>query len=63
MPKILYSRVIEEDPQQLKELEKYHRYSHLFQRVKMLRLLQSEECRNLGEAAQALGYSWRQCQR
>ena len=63
MPKILYSRVIEEDPQQLKELEKRHRYSHLFQRVRMLRLLQSEECRNLGEAAEALGYSWRQCQR
>jgi transposase len=63
MPKILYSRVIEEDPQQLKELEKCHRYSHLFQRVRMLRLLKSEECRNLGEAAQALGYSWRQCQR
>lgn len=63
MPKILYSRVIEEDPQQLKELEKYHRYSHLFQRVRMLWLLKSEECRNLGEAAQALGYSWRQCQR
>ena len=63
MPKILYSRVIEEDPQQLKELEKYHRYSHLFQRVRMLRLLKSEECTNLGEAAQALGYSWRQCQR
>ena len=63
MPKILYSRVIEEDPQQLKELEKYHRYSHLFQRVRMLRLLKSEECRNLGEAAQALSYSWRQCQR
>ena len=63
MPKIHYSRVIEEDPQELKELEKYHRYSHLFQRVRMLRLLKSEECRNLGEAAQALGYSWRQCQR
>jgi hypothetical protein len=30
----------------------------------MLRLLKSEECPNLGEAAQALGYSsWRQCQR
>ena len=63
MPKIHYSRVIEEDPQELKELEKYHRYTHLFQRVHMLRLLKSEECRNLGEAAQALGYSWRQCQR
>ncbi len=63
MPKILYSQVIEEDPQELKELEKYHRYTHLFQRVRMLRLLRSEECRNLGEVAQALGYSWRQCQR
>jgi transposase len=63
MPKVHYSRVIEEDPQQLKDLEKYHRYSHLFQRVRMLRLLRSEECRNLGEAARALGYSWRQCQR
>ncbi len=63
MAKVRYSRVIEEDPQQLEELEKYHRYSHLFQRVRMLRLLKSEECRNLGEAAEALGYSWRQCQR
>jgi len=36
MPKIHYSQVIEEDTQELKELEKYHRYSHLFQRVRML---------------------------
>ena|SRR5215204_799711 len=63
MPKILYSQVIEEDPEELKELEKYHRYSHLFQRVRMLRLLKSKECTNLGEVAQRLGYSWRQCQR
>jgi transposase len=63
MAKILYPRVITEDLDDLKELEKYHRYSHLFQRVRMLRLLKSEECRNLGEASQALGYSWRQCQR
>ena len=63
MPKIHYSRVIKEDPQELKELEKYHRYSHLFQRVRMLWLLKSEECLTLGEAARALGYSWRQCQR
>jgi transposase len=63
MPKIHYSRVIEEDPQRLKELEKFHRYTHLFQSVRMLRLLKSEECANLGEAAEALGYSWRQCQR
>jgi transposase len=63
MAKILYSRVITEDLDDLKELEKYHRYSHLFQRVRMLRLLKSEECSSLGEAARALGYSWRQCQR
>src|SRR5215213_2737411 len=63
MPKILYSQVIAEDPEELKELEKYHRYSHLFQRLRMLRLLKSEQCSNLGEVARALGYSWRQCQR
>lgn len=63
MPKILYSQVIKEAPQELKELEKRHRYTHLFQRVRMLGLLKSGECRNLGEAARTLGYSWRQCQR
>jgi transposase len=63
MAKILYLQVITEDLDDLKELEKYHRYSHLFQRVRMLRLLKSEECSNLGEAALALEYSWRQCQR
>jgi transposase len=63
MAKILYSRAITEDLDDLKDLEKYHRYSHLFQRVRMLGLLKSEECSNLGEAARALGYSWRQCQR
>jgi transposase len=63
MPKINYPQVIEEEPQELEKLEKRHRYSHLFHRVKMLRLLKSKECRNLGEAAKALGYSWRQCQR
>jgi transposase len=63
MPKIHYSQVIIEDPQELKELERYHRYTHLFQRLRMLRLLKTKECTNLGEAARALGYSWRQCQR
>src|SRR5215204_5038890 len=29
----------------------------------MLRLLKTEECTNLAEAARALGYSWRQCHR
>ncbi len=63
MPKILYPQVIKEDPRRLEKLEKHHRYTHLFQRVRMLRLLKSGECSNLGEAADALGYSWRQCQR
>ena len=64
MPGVHYSRVIEEDPQRLKELEKYHRYTHLFQRVRMLRLLKSEEVHQPGESQpEALGYSWRQCQR
>jgi hypothetical protein len=39
MAKILYPQVITEELDELKELEKYHRYSHLFQRVRMLRLL------------------------
>ncbi len=63
MPHIDYPRVITEDQEKLKKLEKRHRYSHLFHRVKMLRLLKSGECSNLGEAAEALGYSRRQCQR
>lgn len=63
MPNIDYPRVIEEDPEELRKLEKRHRYTHLFHRVKMLRLLKSKECSTLGEAARALGYSRRQCQR
>ena len=63
MPNIDYPRVIKEDPKELEKLEKRHRYSHLFHRVKMLRLLKSGGCSNLGEAAKALGYSRRQCQR
>ena len=63
MPHIDYPNVIEEDLEELEKLEKRHRYSHLFHRVRMLRLLKSGECKNLSEAAEALGYSWRQCQR
>jgi transposase len=63
MPHIDYPRVIAEDQEELQKLEKRHRYSHLFHRVRMLRLLKSGECSNLGEAAKALGYSRRQCQR
>jgi len=63
MPQLDYPRVIVEDQEELKKLEKRHRYSHLFHRVRMLRLLKSGECSNLAEAAKALGYSRRQCQR
>jgi transposase len=47
----------------LEKLEKRHRYSHLFHRVRMLGLLKSEEYCTLGEAAKSLGYSRRQGQR
>jgi transposase len=63
VPHIDYPNVITESLEQLHESEKRHRYTHLFQRVSMLRLLKSEECSNLGEASEALGYSWRQSQR
>lgn len=63
MPNIDYPREITEDEEQLMALEKRHRYTHLSHRVRMLRLLKSGERSSLGGAAEALGYSWRQCQR
>ena len=63
MPNIDYPRTITEDEERLRELEKRHRYSHLFHRVRMLRLLKSGESSSLGEAAGSVGYSWRQCRR
>lgn len=58
-----YEEIIKESERELLKLEKHHRYSHLMQRVKMLRLLKTGECRSLTKAAVALGYSRRQCQR
>src|SRR3954467_15620499 len=63
MPHIDYQLLIKESEEELKKLEKRHRYTHLFHRVRMLKLLKSAECSSLGEAAEALGYSRRQCQR
>jgi len=63
MPNIDYPRTITEDEEQLLGMEKRHRCTHLFHRVRMLRLLKSGECSSLGEVAESLGYSWRQCQR
>lgn len=63
MPHIDYPTVITESPEELHEHEKRHRYSHLFQRARMLRLLKSAKANHLQEAGEALGYSRRQCQR
>jgi transposase len=63
MPNIDYPQVISESQQELEKLEKRHRYTHLFHRVRMLGLLKSEEYSTLGEAAKSLGYSRRQGQR
>lgn len=63
MPHIDYPTAITESPEKLHELEKRHRYSHLFQRLRMLRLLKSGRANHLQEAGEALGYSRRQCQR
>jgi transposase len=63
MPHIDYPRYIEESERKLRELEKRHRYTHLFHRVRMLALLKSGEYSTLEEAAKSLGYSRRQGQR
>jgi hypothetical protein len=49
MPHIDYPTMITESPAQLHQSEKRHRYTHTFQRVRMLGLLKSGECSNLGE--------------
>lgn len=63
MPNIDYPRMIEESEEDLEKLEKRHRYTHLFHRVRMLRLLKSGESSTLREVVEALGYSRRQGQR
>ena len=63
MPHIDYPQLIEESEEELRKLEKRHRYTHLFHRVRMLSLLKSGECSTVGEAVRTLGYSRRQGQR
>jgi transposase len=63
MPHIDYPQLIEESVEELQTLEKRHRYTHLFHRVRMLVLLKSGEYSTVGEAVRALGYSRRQGQR
>lgn len=63
MPNIDYPLLIEESEEELEKLEKRHRYTHLFHRVRMLGLLKRGEYSTVGEAVGALGYSRRQGQR
>jgi transposase len=58
-----YPSLIRESEQELLALEKRHRYTHLVQRLKMLRRLKSGRCTNMGQVAKELDYSLRQCQR
>jgi hypothetical protein len=58
-----YQEIIQESEKGLITLEKRHRYSHLMQRVRMLRLLRSGKCQGIEQVAKELGYRWRQWQR
>jgi len=59
-----YRNLIRESEEDLLELEKKYRSTHLSHRVRMLRLLKSGTCGSIKqEAADVLGYGWRQCQR
>ena len=60
---INYQNLIRESEEDLLDLEKKHRSTHLSHRLRMLRLLKSETSKSIQQAADMLGYSWRQCQR
>ncbi len=63
MMNIDYRNLIRESEEELLELEKKHRSTHLSHRVRMLRLLKGGTSKSIKQAAEVLGYSWRQCQR
>lgn len=58
-----YQNLIRETEEDLFELEKKHRFTHLSHRLRMLRLLKSGTSKSIQQAADMVGYSWRQCQR
>jgi transposase len=58
-----YCNLIRETEENLLELEKKHRSTHLSHRLRMLRLLKSGTSKSIQQAADVVGYSWRQCQR
>jgi Winged helix-turn helix len=64
MPKILYPQVNPGRSERVGEARKAPSlHPPVPTREAAKRLLKSGECSNLAEAADALGYSWRQCQR
>jgi transposase len=58
-----YQNLIRETEEDLLKLQKKHRSTHLSHRLRMLRLLKSGTSQSIKQAADMLGYSWRQCQR
>lgn len=51
-----YKRLIQEEVEELRRLERKQRRSAVSYRVQMLRLLKSRECRSLACAAERLDY-------
>lgn len=58
-----YGKLIQEEVEVLRQLERQQRHTAVSYRVRMLRLLKSGESRSLAQAAERLGYSLRQAQR
>lgn len=58
-----YQKLIEEDVEELRRLERSLRDSAVSYRLRMLRLLKSGECRSVAQVTERLGYSLRQGQR
>jgi len=54
---------LRESEEDLLDVEKKYRSTHLWYRVRMLRSLKSGTSEGIQQAADMLGYSWRQCQR
>jgi transposase len=58
-----YRKLIKESKEELHELERKYRHTHVGQRLQLLGLLKSEECGSVNEAAKLLVYSRRHCLR
>jgi hypothetical protein len=58
-----YRNLIRETEEDLLDLEKKCRSTHLSHRLRMLRSLKSGSSRSIQQAPEMVAYSWRQCQR